>query len=488
VVTVLLLSTLLAVLNYAIHYDHGALTYDEGDYLTAVRNGFVTNWFDTDDISIREFVTTGLQAVKGAVDRGELSRMIRKRESSAFFRHQHPPLAFYPAMALRSIAPDLDPESHLRLSVLVVVLLWFLLMALLGLLKPNLFPSWLVLIPASANWMASVQAFNMHVLFGLMTLSFFLAWHAFSENRSQRWLRLLALGFLAGALCTVEYGTILLALLGLWVLIDLYRRRREWRSVLLARLKDLGWTILFFGMLWPAGVLKLGLLKSYAFQTYIALFRLDGTEGGLASFRDVIDTKWSTSPLEILLFMGAVGGMLWSWPKTIRRGSLFVSTLLVLAITYVQLTPDLVLPWYMFPAFAVAYGFFVSVLAKRTGASAVRQTAIAGASALILFGVAQLTLDIGMSRDTRYVRDAMLEISHEPVPTIVVQGMKPQLSAYLPDWNITGYHASDLGAPRYRDSLAIWSRTDILVLPEGLSTGRPGVDTIEGTVIYSPFK
>ena len=487
-----ILPTLLAIaftlFNAFRHYDQGSLIYDEGDYYQAIRNGFWNNWTDADDVPTMEFIETGLKAVRGEIARSEMSKMIRSSGSSAFYRHYHPPFAFYHPMITRAIAPDMPEENQLRFGTFGLMILWILILAGLALKEPDLFTPWFVLVPASANWIASACAFNMHVPFGLAVTLMALAWYAYERNRSKTWIKRLAIFALAVALCSVEYSLFLNGMLVLWTLIGLWKNRKDWKPFVRTKLVDLAWLTGFMLLLWPAGVLKLGLLKSYALQAYIALFRLDSHVDGFLTFRDMIEWKWTSSPIELLLLVGIIAGIIWGWQKLLRRGSLFVSLGVVLAIAYTQLNPALVLRWYLFPVFCLAFTFYLHVLSERAGIGANRQTVIALLTACLLFTLAQFEIRLPSYTKAREVRQAVLTAARGDVdaPVIAIQGMAPPLGAYFPEREVRGFHPEDFRRDDMRDSLNLWKRDHILVLPADVKLEAKESGRVEDLIIYTP--
>lgn len=471
--------------NAFTHYDQGSLIYDEGDYYQAIRNGFWNNWMDADDVPTIEFIETGIKAVRGEIARSEMSKMIRSRGSSAFYRHYHPPFAFYHPMITKAIAPDMPPENQLRFGTFGLIILWILILAALSLKEESLFTPWFVLIPASANWVASACGFNMHVPFGLALTTMAIAWYAYEGDRSKVWIKRVSLFFLAVALCSVEYSLFLNGMLFLWGIFTLWKKRKEWKAHLKVRFVDLAWLVGFMLVIWPAGVLKLGLLKSYALQAYIALFRLDSNVDGFTTFREMIEWKWTGSPIEMLLLVGIVVGIIWGWQKVLKRGSLFVSLGVVLAIIYTQLNPALVLRWYLFPVFSVAFAFYLHILSERAGFSHARESAIAFLTACTLFAVTQLEIKLPSYTKAREVRDAVRTLSgaDSAMPIITVQGMAPPLGAYFPERQVRGFHPEDFKKGDMVDSLNAWMPDHILVIPGDVSVESENGIKVEDLVI-----
>lgn len=477
------------VANFVIHYHRGSLIYDEGDYYVAVSNGFWNNWFDADDVPITTFVGAGLRAVRGEAEQGELSRMIRASGSTAFNRHYHPPFAFYVPIAATGLAPQADPEHQLRTGNFVLMALFIAILGLVALRYPDTFSPWIALLPASANWIASAGGFNMHIPFGLAATLGFMLWYAREQHPDRLWLRRGTIAAFAAAAASVEYSLFLLGLLFLWSAIDLWRRRVLWRTVLRSRVVDLLWFLLFLTIIWPAGVLKLGLLKSYALQTYIALFRLGEVESGFDSIWSMLLGKFSPSPLELVLLSAGLVALLMLLRRIFDSGSLFVMSGLIAAILVTQATPSLVLPWYLFPVFAPVFVVVYHRFWTTRGWSATVEFRTAIAAALILFGVAQATVELEPYLRSRQVREVVARLPGLDI--ITVQGLAPPMAAYFPEREVTGYLGVDLDRPEFRDSIERWGADRLLILlSEGAWHPSPRVavpyDTLYDVTFYHP--
>lgn len=457
---------LLLILGILLRGSTGSLGYDEGDYYRAVDRGLLANWIDSDDISTIEFIETGIDAATGQIEREELSRAIREQGGAAFYRHYHPPVPFYTAMVVDDVAGNrLEPEQTLRYGLYLFVLLWIITHFLLGRHAPELFPSTLLLVPATANWMASLSGFNMHIPFALAGLSFFLAWQGMSDHPGRRrYLRYVALAALAVALCSVEYSIILAGLIVLLVAWRLIRAKRTERKELLRRrLVDFGLLVAFVLMLWPAGVLKLGLLKAYALQAYIALFRLGSSPPGFESVTDLIAAKVSASPLDLVLLLGLVLLVILRWREVIRSGPLLVSAVLVAAILVLQRNPALLLPWYVALPFVVGLGYWLERSVSPSIGSSGRRTLIYGCGAAVLFGVGLLSYTPRNLTDSRDVRDVLVETAGAAPDTLRAHyEIAPALGGYFPETTVVRIMRDSLDRPLL-DSIDRWRRSGPVV-------------------------
>jgi hypothetical protein len=74
--------------------DKGLLQFDEADYVTAARRGFVANYLDAGAMPTPEFVAKGVRDVLLG-EHSSLSKEMRERDDINFYRHYHAPLTFY---------------------------------------------------------------------------------------------------------------------------------------------------------------------------------------------------------------------------------------------------------------------------------------------------------------------------------------------------------------------------------------------------------
>lgn len=476
----LILSLLLGTASFFIHQSDYPLTSDEGDYLIAVRNGFWTNWTDADDIPITTFVGKGLDAVRGRASRSELSDFMRSQSSSMFHRHHHPPLAFYPAIALQHFTASLPLRWQLRLSNLFWLLLWVGVMAWLGWRWPEARSPFFVLLPASAAWAMAAVGYNMHIPFGLLTALFLLCWYLYDVHGHTALKRAAQL-LLAGAFATVEYGIFLLGLLALWGVITFWKTGEK-KRFLRSALASAGWVLLFFALLWPAGVYALGLAKSWVFQAYIALFRLSAEPVVFRGWWELLIDKWNANPLELLLLFILLGATLWRWRAALRHGSLFVASGFILALFYLQLNPALVYRWYLFPAFAVGFVFLGHVIMAERGegslprrSSAKRDEAGKGerrsgfvplsfaTAAIALFLTAWALVPEPDYSDLKDIHRLLREV--KPKAVLIPRSLLPPLKPYLPETDIRSHHDVAFPEMALADSIPLWRQGALVIVP-----------------------
>ncbi len=480
------LAILFALLGPTLNSSDSGLGYDEGDYYQAVAKGWMTNWTDRDDIAPSLFIAAGIRAVRGEAEKGELSRTIRSSGSTAFYRHFHPPIAFYPSIILRSLAPDLSPERTLRVASIIFMVGWILLILVLSHWRPTLFPWTIAILPATAHYIQSAAAFNMHIPFGLALLGMLLCWRAYLAAGSEdTFLRRGALIFFGIALCAVEYSLVLLGGVLLWSLYRIWVDRDHWVIALRRRLVDGLWVLGTIFLIWPGGILNLGLLKSYAHQAYIALFRLKDVPAGFSSPLDLIAGKFSPSPLDLLLLLLGLFVVARPLHRVITEGYRAVSVLLLGAILVLQINPSLVLPWYTFPIFAVAIGLYLSGDFVISSMPKNRLLLFGILVPSITFTVALFTASVESDSFLLDLKDVVEDRIPADLPIVADQRITPSLGGYFLTRKIVGYHMMEIPKEERADSLSAWKgRGAALILP--IEFGSAGHDTVRDYVVDYP--
>ncbi|MGB5075206.1 MAG: hypothetical protein WBQ23_13805 [Bacteroidota bacterium] len=541
----LVLTLLLGTASFFLHQSDYPLTYDEGDYWVAINSGMWTNWTDSDDLPLSDFVEMGLGAIKDPDSRARLSDYIRSSGSTMFYRHHHPPLAFYPAIALRPFVHSLPLQWQLRLANLFWLLVWTIALGLIGWRYAEARTPAIILVPASAAWAMAVVGYNMHLPFGLLASLFFFCWYLY-EVHGHTGLRRAAQFLLAACFATVEYGMFLLFFILLWGLIAFWKSREK-KLFLRSALISAGWVLLFFAILWPAGVFGLKLLKSWAFVMYIALFRLGAEPVAFTGWWELLIGKWNSNPLELLLLILLLFSVLIRWRELLRRGSLFAASGFILALLYLQINPTLVYRWYLFPAFAVGFMLFGSVVGRekrekreekgeeeaeageeelyRRGAQRraegfimkegdsgysrtsavgwtagpvrpgvfgaswerVRSTSTGRALFAACVGIILFLAAIKLVPEPDYSELKQLhQIIEQVNPTYltVARGLQPQLRPYLPEARFITYHDVAFPGMSLPDSIPLWRSRGFVLIPKGLPIGKNHPDGEVGGYEY----
>ncbi len=455
------LAVVFAVAGFFLHQADYPLTYDEGDYYIAVQRGFWTNWTDHDDLSIVEFVSMGLDAVGDADARVRLSNYIRESGSTMFLRHYHPPLAYYPAIALSGITGGLPLQWQLRLSNLFWILLWISVLTVLAWKREDARTPLIAVLPASAAYAMAVVGFNMHLPFGLMFSLFLYCLYLYERGGGATMLRL-AQFFFAATLVSVAYGmfvTFFLVLLLLWR----YYKAGDRRAFLLRVLKSVGWVMLFMLLLWPAAIINLNLLKNWVFTIYIGLFRISAEAVVFDNWVDLLFGKWNSSPLELLLLLSLIAFLVLRPRLLLRYGSVFIAAGVILALLYLQTNPSLVYRWYLFPAFAAALFFLTEVATRELAWSWTRNTGIVAGISVLLFAVAFVA--VAKPDYSELIQLHRLVRSEAPASMTVPRSVYPQLRPYYPDAVMTSIHDVAYENMSVADSISVWKKRGLVIVP-----------------------
>lgn len=303
-------AVVLGMIAYWPTIKNDAYGYDEADYMYAARQGLWANYWDVGSVAWVTFLRYGVDHLRGERSARELSELIRGAQDIGFYRHYHAPLYFYGLSAARQVFGD--RERFVRATsfawLFATVLLAYAACVQLGSAcgwaphhaqgpaspppteNPPHSATSVSVTPRDQGRRAGLMAAGMlltsspnlqtaaiitpHNAYTLTALATLASLALYLQTRAARWgyatMVTLALSFLA-----FEYAPLLLATVLVCVWLD-RRRLRETASRVrqvrvLAGAAACGGFILLAA--WPAGLLKLGLFKNYAFFAYYALFR-----------------------------------------------------------------------------------------------------------------------------------------------------------------------------------------------------------------------
>jgi hypothetical protein len=457
----------LGTMSFFIQQSEYPLTYDEGDYYRAVQRGLWMNMTDADELPLPQFLRLGFAAIRDPRSRAALSDRARNAGSTMFLRHYHAPLAFYPAIALRPLVRSLPLPAQLRLANLFWVWLWVIVLAVALRGEDAARATVILLLPASTSLGLAVVGFNMHLPFGVLISLFLYFWQRYEESRETRDERLAVL-FLAAAVVTVEYGLFICMLLAAW-LAWRFVRTSDRRALLHRTFVRAVWMILFLVLLWPAGVLQLNLLRSWAFVAYIALFRLGSERAAFAGWQELVFGKWNASPVELLLMAALLVWACWQWRRTLTRGSTAVAVGFILALFLLQRSPALVYRWYLFPAFAVAFlGLARTAVAHFAARSAERRSFGYLTFAVPVLAVAMFLVSTVVIKKPAYPEIERMHAILRKAPqreVVLPRSICPQLLPYFPDRRLRNYHDEAFAAMDIDDSLRVWLPRCLVILP-----------------------
>jgi hypothetical protein len=296
--------------------------YDEADYMYAASLGFVANWTDTPSMPLADFARAGL----AGDGRRALSERIRGGNDVLFYRHFHGPLFQYLLIPLarlglseRAVRMALLAIPAASLAVIYFGCLWIIPGA--ALLSAMLFLTSYAVLASSE--------LAPHQLFALCTLvSLILLVKAIDTRGRRYWYgAVVAAGF---AFCGLEFAIVLLLVLAVCCFVE----RSAWRLDRRFVAKSVA---LFVGTVlavWPAAILRLSFIKSYAVMTYLALSR--HSAWGDQDFVETWRVRFVHAPLEWMLVLAGLVVWIRNRPPKIYPVGLFA--LLALAATLRVLT------------------------------------------------------------------------------------------------------------------------------------------------------
>ncbi len=298
--------------------------YDEADYMWAGKQGFVANYTSSHAISFPEFVRKGLELSRDPGKRQSFSEYVRSTGDIDFYRHYHGPVYAYWLALLQGTG--LKAENVFRG---IGLLIHFATATLILFGFRILFPS---LPPAAALMSCFIFVFNRSALSAASSItqhlpftffcvaSLFACSLFFRRMTSGRFY--LAVALIACAFCTVETSVLLLAGLGLAMILEYKRVREQWPTLkAFAGLLVRGTGVFVFTMLllWPMGVLQLGVAKGFLGLIYIAVYRKTFSPlGPLGLWK----AEFTVSPFEFVFLAAGVLTAFVLWRRFAQRREL----------------------------------------------------------------------------------------------------------------------------------------------------------------------
>lgn len=343
----------------------GLYTYDEADYECAAGRGIAANWQDRGVLSIASFVAAGMKSGLRKSEWSALSQYIRSSSDIAFYRHYHGPLYFYWLRAASMLG--FSSEGRQRYASLALLAACAAsLLAFAAALFPGRTPS--AAIPVGAAFLfgpSAILALNhvtphaLYLFFSIVCLGY--ASLFFKTGRRGYWY--LSITAAAFAFMTLEYALFLLAT----ILACLYVYRKEPGARVDRSLLGLSCLCFFLPMLllWPAGLLKLTVVKNYLFFTYFVIFR--GSSYSALSPLHVWFMRLRESPFEYLLLIAALASI----PVIVKKhrfllpAALYGALILLTTLRNTSTFPQYIIS--AFPAFyLLLFAGFHALFAKMT--------------------------------------------------------------------------------------------------------------------------
>jgi len=412
--------------------------YDEADYMSTASHGFVANWTDTPSISLSDFLEAGLSRA----GRGSLSARIRAGNDVFFYRHFHGPLFHYALIPVSRLGLNERATRTALLAIpcagLAVVYFGCLWLAPLSKTTTPLVAAMLYL--SSSSVIGSTELAP-HQLFAICSLaSLILLLKAIATGQHRYWYGAVAIAGLA--FCTLEIALVLMLTLAISCFIERGRWRVDNRFIAKSVAVFLG-TVL---AIWPAAILRLSPLKSYAVMAYLSASR--ESPWGNASFFDTWLARILASPLEWLIISLAVIALLRTRSRNLYPLAMFATLMLAANLRVLTLTPRYSLPFVpVLDLFAgLALVPFLGPL-RRPASFAVVTLALAG-----LYGNAWLQV-ANRPHNPNPRSAAVLTYIHqnglENKALLAPQADLPTLHYYFPEMRLRGYLGSTPAATEH---------------------------------------
>ena len=291
--------------------------YDEADYMYAAKLGFAANWSDTPSISIGDFVRSGL----GHGDRHALSEQIRSSDDVLFYRHFHGPLFHYflipisrLGLSKRGVRMAMLAIPAASLAVIYFGCLW-LIPGPAAVLAAMLF-----LASHTVIWSTELAPHQLFALCTLACLVLLTKWIA-TGRRAYWYAAVVSAGL---AFCTLEVAFVLILTMAI-----LFRGDLRFAA------KSVALFLATVVVVWPAAIVRLSFVKSYAAMAYLALMR--AAPWGNAGFIDTWRTRILDSPLEWTLI--AIALVIGLGSRRFYAIGIFVGLMLLATLRVLTTTP-----------------------------------------------------------------------------------------------------------------------------------------------------
>jgi hypothetical protein len=275
------------------------------------------------------------------------------------------------------------------------------------------------------------------------------------------------------AVCSVEYGAILLIGLAGWCGIEFLgsRHRSSWMR---KRCRDLLIFILVLVALWPSSLLQLNLFRSYLFIGFVQLFRREQM-ASMNSLGEALLRKWNANPAEILLLLGILVLVGLKYRRQAANGPVAVCLFVSAVIMILQFNRLSGLGWYLFPIFAAGFSFLLPWVVDDPASSRKwlrsPMLPISVAVLLLIFSFDLAPSDAGNRR-----ADLKACIDRAPADTVVAPlTVYTWLQPYYPGRVFLRYHDSESTGPGFDERVLEWTKSGTVITSPGF---RDSVDAV----------
>jgi hypothetical protein len=344
--------------------------YDEADYMWAGKQGLWANYTGEHAISLVEFVRKGLELSHNSGNRQSFSDYIRSSGDIDFYRHYHGPLYAYWLALLHDAGvqgANVFRGSGLLFHFATATLILFGVWAVFPSLPPVAGLLACALFVFNRAALTAASSITQHVLFTFFCVAALLACSMFLRNLQSKWFYI-SMALIGCAFCTVETSVLLLGAPALSMMVDYRRVREKWPTVkALAGLlgRGIGVFLLTILILWPMGILQLGVAKGFLGLIYIAVYRKTFSPLGPLG---LWAAEFRVSPAEFVpLFAGSIAAFI-LWRGFAQRRELLPWLAFIGVFFLVTLKVTAPYTYYYAPltaSFAVATGVAAGILWNR---------------------------------------------------------------------------------------------------------------------------
>lgn len=337
--------------------------YDSADYMYAGLQGFWVNYTDAGSLSVSELLEKGSELLQHPEKRAQFSREIRERKDIGFYRHFHGPMYTYWIALCAAFGASSEYAFrnagfiiHIASSLILMAAFW------------NLFPKWSPLAGFAAGVMllfnrtalVTTTAITQHLVFLPLAILTLWALSRFCREYEEKWWYATA-AFTGLAFAAVETAVLLVATTAVMLLFsyrEIASRWPSWGSRFMLLLKGVGIALLVILVVWPAGILKLGLARGFGFLGYMALSRKSfSLHGPLDTWRD----QFTSAPFEHWMMLAGFIASIVLWKRfEHRRESL---PWIVYAFVYILITTKITLDYKHYRGTIAVAGVMMTAMA-----------------------------------------------------------------------------------------------------------------------------
>jgi hypothetical protein len=330
----MLIILFLFVTWYPQHISENIFVNDDADYAYAAKQGLFANAWDLNALPVKTFLNLGFEKGMANGQRSSLSEFIRASNAVTFYRHYHGPLYFYGLTAAMNFSLD---EQWLRFSGLF----WLLFLAAVTMGSQwIMFPQKSLLLPTlvggviglSYTGFSAATLLTGHVAFACFVLMSLVAAGKWLSENDQRWL--IGSGVTGGmAFAVIEYALLIPFSILIATLLQKWNGPElKWKTIARDSVIWACSAVITLFIVWPAGILKLSIIKNYVVSVYVVLVRNEAFGG-----RSMLEAWWIRIVSDPLTYGFVLVGLLCSLHillKQVKLRPLIIFATLIFLTTF----------------------------------------------------------------------------------------------------------------------------------------------------------